>query len=97
MIRRIFTEALVGAGWLAFIAALVAAWIVLDSPDAYAAAPADCAASPAGVVGAALVAFVVGGAIGALMLGLVFMSRAAAATREHEDYETPISGREGGK
>jgi len=94
MIRRIFTEALVGAGWLAFIAALVAAWIVLDSPDAYAAAPAD---SPAGVVGAALVAFVVGGAIGALMLGLVFMSRAAAATREHEDYETTISGREGGK
>jgi hypothetical protein len=97
MSRRIFAAALDGAAFIVMVAALVAAWIVLDSPDAYAAAPADCAASPAGVVGVALVSLVIGGVISALMLGLVVMSRAAAATREHEDYETPISGREGGR
>lgn len=97
MIRRIFTEALVGAGWLAFVAAIIAAWIVLDSPDAYAAAPADCAASGAGVVAIGAICLIIGACIGAIMLGLVFMSRAAAATREHEDYETTISGRDGGR
>lgn len=96
LLTRLAKDAADGAAFIAMVAAIMALWIVLDTPPAMAAAPADCAVSGAGWLGSLVLAFIGGAFVGSSILALFVMSQAAAATRENgEDYEAPLAGREG--